>query len=468
MPESQSIKNIVIIGAGMAGLVAASLLKEAGHHVTILEVNNRVGGRVFTERSPFTEGLYLDVGAMRIPETHELVLEYVRKFNLSLDPFINRTPNDLIYVNGVRTTYEQYEKNPDILNYPVEESEKGKTADELLNWAIEPITSFINKNPKENWKKVINDFDCYSMDSYLRYNPFGRTLSSGAIEMINVMVNFEGLSELSFLAILREIMVLSVPNLKFYQVREGSSRLPEAFLPQLNDSLFLSQRVTRIVQEEEGVTVRSIHKQSLKRYETKADCVIVTIPFSGMNFIEVYPYHSLSHDKRKAIRELHYVPTTKIGLQFKTRFWEKQGLSGGSATTDLPIRRIYYPINQQSKTGAGILLASYTWEDDALIWDSLIEEDRIRNALENVAAIHGQEIYHEFVTGSSHIWSQYPYVGGFCMFKPEQQKELGDVLMTPEGRIHFAGEHTSSLPGWIQGAIESGIRVAKEVNERGE
>jgi len=52
------------------------------------------------------------------------------------------------------------------------------------------------------------------------------------------------------------------------------------------------------------------------------------------------------------------------------------------------------------------------------------------------------------------------------MFKPDQLKELGQYIGIPEGRIHFAGSHSSTTPGWIQGAIEAGIRTAYEVNNR--
>lgn len=109
-------KKILIVGAGMAGLVSASLLKNAGHDVKIIEATSRVGGRIYTKRAPFTEGLYLDVGAMRIPSTHQFVHEYVKKFNLILQPFINSTNEDVLYINGVKTTYGQYLKNPDLLN----------------------------------------------------------------------------------------------------------------------------------------------------------------------------------------------------------------------------------------------------------------------------------------------------------------------------------------------------------------
>jgi monoamine oxidase len=71
-------KKIIIVGAGMAGLVAASLLKEAGHRIIILEATDRVGGRVYTIRSPFSHGLYFNAGAMRIPHIHYLTLEYIK------------------------------------------------------------------------------------------------------------------------------------------------------------------------------------------------------------------------------------------------------------------------------------------------------------------------------------------------------------------------------------------------------
>ncbi|GGA54080.1 hypothetical protein GCM10007416_29050 [Kroppenstedtia guangzhouensis] len=103
LPRSPHPQKVLIVGAGMAGLVSASLLKGAGHRVEILEASERIGGRILTIRSPFTDGLYMEAGAMRIPASHSLVFEYLRKWGLSVNPFRNDTPMDLIYVNGVRT-----------------------------------------------------------------------------------------------------------------------------------------------------------------------------------------------------------------------------------------------------------------------------------------------------------------------------------------------------------------------------
>jgi monoamine oxidase len=116
-----------------------------------------VGGRVYTVRSPFQEGLYLDVGAMRIPDVHYLTLEYIRKFGLPIHPFINSLPNDLIYANGIKTRYQDYLRNPDLLRYPVNKRERGKTIEQLAKYVMDPAVQFIRKDPNGIGRSPSND-----------------------------------------------------------------------------------------------------------------------------------------------------------------------------------------------------------------------------------------------------------------------------------------------------------------------
>ncbi|MED1471615.1 flavin monoamine oxidase family protein [Bacillus salipaludis] len=465
LEKTKTPKKIIIIGAGMAGLVSASLLKQAGHNVTILEATDRVGGRVYTLRGDLRDGQYLEAGAMRIPHTHLLAMEYIKKFKLPVNKFFNSTPNDIIYIKGIKTRFKMYEQNPDILRFPVSPQEKGKTAKELLQLALKPVTDFIEQNPKRNWPWVIKELDKYSMDTYLRYNPFGVTLSQGAIDMIKVILTLEGLMELSFLDLLRELLILFTPDITFYEITGGNDQLPKAFMTQLKDDIFYGQKVKKIVQHDNQVTIHSVHK-ILEPFQITGDLAIVTIPFSVLQFVEIEPRNSFSENKWKAIREVNYSGSTKTGIQFKSRFWEREGLYGGQTVTDLPIKYIQYPSQDLGTQGSGVILGSYTWEDDAVPWDSLGNDERLEYVLKNLATIYGKQVFSEFQAGVSHSWVRYPYsAGAFTMFKPEQVKELSPYISTPEGRVHFAGEHASTTHSWIQGAIESGIRAAYEVND---
>ena len=90
----------------------------------------------------------------------------------------------------------------------------------------------------------------------------------------------------------------------------------------------------------------------------------------------------------RAIRQLNYHASTKILFQVRDRIWEKEdGIFGGATVTDLPIRRMNYPTRDPS-TSRGVLLASYTWGQDALQWGAMDEETRLEEALDDVARIH--------------------------------------------------------------------------------
>jgi monoamine oxidase len=240
------------------------------------------------------------------------------------------------------------------------------------------------------------------------------------------------------------------------EIQGGTDQLPHAFLPELKENIRFGAKMIAIDQSPDDVTIH--YRTSAGRFKISAEYCILTVPFPVLRHVEVLK--PFARTKQRAIRQLHYDASAKILFQCRRRFWEEDdGIFGGGTITDLPIRNLYYP-DHGRETGRGVILASYTWSEDAQRWGSLFHHDRIEQALEDVAQIHPQVI-DEFEVGASWMWHDDEFAGGaFALFDPEQQTLLHQQIIAPEGRIHFAGEHASLHHAWIQGAIESGLREA--------
>jgi monoamine oxidase len=249
--------------------------------------------------------------------------------------------------------------------------------------------------------------------------------------------------------------------LDMQEIVGGMDRLPNAFFTALQDCIHLGAHVFALDQDEDSVTVH--YKTEAGRFTASGDYAVCAIPFSVLRSVEVLT--PFSRGKQKAIRQLNYAASTKVLFQVRRRFWETEdGIYGGGTVTDLPIRRINYPTPDPDNE-RGVLLASYTWSQDALQWGAMDEETRLEEALDDVAQIHPQ-VRDEFEVGASHAWYGDRWArGAFALFEPGQQSRLHADIVQPEGRIHFAGEHCSLYHAWIQGALESGIRAAEAIQE---
>ncbi|MGW1429561.1 flavin monoamine oxidase family protein [Streptomyces sp. NPDC002431] len=266
----------------------------------------------------------------------------------------------------------------------------------------------------------------------------------------------------------------------------------------------------------------------LVRQTFRGDRAIITVPFSGLRHIPVAP--ALSYGKRRAITEVHYDAATKVLLEFSRRWWEfeekdwkreldrirpglydayRQGRApadgsllgahpsvpnghlpagqrahyaahrtvardqpeaarviGGGSVTDNANRFMYQPSHPVEGSAGGVLLASYSWADDALKWDSLDDDERYPLTLAGVQDVYGQrvEVFYTGV-GATQSWMRDPYAyGEASVLLPGQHTELLDHVRAVEGPLHFAGDHTSVKPAWIEGALESAVRSALEVH----
>lgn len=188
-----------------------------------------------------------------------------------------------------------------------------------------------------------------------------------------------------------------------------------------------------------------------------ADAVIVTVPLNILRQIDI----DLGEEYRRAIGYIHYQPSTKVALQCRTRFWEKEVGQGGFTKTNLPIGQLHYPSRDDPRlpNERGILV-SYTWEQDALIFGSQTKSEAIESAVREVSKIH-PEISKQFEVGMVQAWfSDDAAQGAYACLLPFQYNEGMKTLMTPDHPIYLAGEAMSYTNGWIQGAIESGLNAA--------
>ena len=356
------LKKIIIIGAGISGLVAAYELSKIGHNVIVLEGNSRIGGRVLTLRDNFSDGHFVEAGAARIPPSHNLTLAYVKHFGLNLKPFYPKTG---LYIRV-----------------------------------------------KDNQRILISASDL-----------------SGTMPQARI--------------------------LDWTKIDRGSDRLPLAFAKVLSEKIHLGDPVTRIEQTSEKVKVWC---QSGIGHD--ADFLLCTVPLTVMNRININP--PLSPPKQLAISGgYNYRPATRMFVEFPERFWEKEGLNGWGRFLDRP-EELWHPTwDSSGQTG---ILHSYLKGEAALTMDALKPEPRLARLLQQWEKIFpGVREYK--VNAVSHSWTKNTWsMGGWAYPTKSQENDLFDQLRQKEGRIHFAGEHTSETRGWLQGALESGLRAAKEIH----
>jgi len=361
---NQTSKSILIIGAGISGLVAAFELLRAGHQVVILEARERRNGRVNTLKALFSDQQFAEAGASRIPSNHHLTLDYCEYFNLALEPF-----------------YADFDQYFQINNNNID----------LIN-----ASNCLNSPP---WPGSVN-------------------------------------------------------RSEYQKISGGMSNLPRAFADNLGANIIFSQEVESVVQKENEVEIIT----SDGNFYT-ADRVLCTVPLTVLAKINFSP--SLSSQKIEASSGgYHYTDSSRLFTQFNQRFWRNDQLNGWGET-DIP-EEIWQPT--WSDAGVGGIIQSYLRGEPAKQFDLMTTEmqqesvhARWRKAMPELDS---------FVFSShSHSWAKEAWSGSaYASPTNEQNSRLAAHIGLAEGRVHFAGEHASAFHGWIQGALESGIRASLELH----
>lgn len=446
--------KVIVMGAGLAGLAAAYELGEAGHDVTVLEARMRPGGRVYTLREPFSEGLYAEAGALFIPSFHDWTMKYVRLFGLPLDSVRPRSTTTLYYVQGQRLR-----PAPDgHVDWPfhLTPEEKSLGMWGMIGKYLGPVLKEMGAASAADWPPAsLKKYDEMSFAELLRAQ--GASIDAMNVLRLNYLNLFgDGIESVSALLLLREIALRREGQ--SYAVKGGNDLLPKAFAARLSDKIRYGSPVVKIEHDPQSVRVSFLQAGSPQTIT--ADRLVCAIPFSVLRHIEVSP--RFSPEKQRAIEELPYTSVARVYLQSRKRFWIEQGLEG-NAYTDLPIMTVLDSTYNQP--GARGILQSYMAGPQARHATAMKEAERISFTLEQMEKVY-PGMRENFEGGASKCWDTDEWArGDYAWFKPGQLSSLTPHIARPEGRTHFAGEHASAWPGWMQGALESGHRAAREVNE---
>lgn len=459
-PNGVVKRRVIVVGAGMAGLSAAYQLKQGGHDVTVLEARRRPGGRVHTIREPFSQGLYAEGGALYIPTNHDYLMKYVELAGVELDSILPREMSSFYHFGGRHIS----PKGSDTPAWPfalapdeMELGLDGITA-RYLGAAADEIGDFANPE----WPSAqVARYDEMTIQRFLE----AQGASDGARELLRLVFHARqgdlGRSP-SALSMLRYYAESAQSNLArdSKTVRGGNDLVPLGLAAKIESSLHYGAAVEHVRQSAGGVEVR--FRQAGRASTVSGDFVVLAIPFPVLRTIGIAP--SLSPEKRSAVEGIRSTAVTRVFLQTRTRFWTQHSAVGTMSATDLPIGLVRdATFNQRGDRG---ILESYSAGEDALRLALLSHDDRQTEVVEYMNQVMPGATEHVEHTASI-SWDAEPYSrGGYPWFGAGDITRLYPRAGKSEGRLHFAGDHTSPWPLWQQGAIYSGHRVAREIHER--
>jgi len=455
-------RKVIVLGAGLAGLSAAIELDDRGHDVQVIEAQERPGGRVQTLRDPLSPGLYIDAGAMAFSDGCADVLRLAERFAVpyrSLEPLLAKYERSsaLFHLRGRRL----FGSPGAPVDWPYQLTDEER---QLGRWGIiqryllEPYERADLSLGDDGLPRWTREADGQCLADLMRE----RGASDGAIELVQYTFWFgEGIFDVAAPACLFTDIEL------FYRGQDqlgfvgGTDRLPEAIAAHLGDRIAYGAEVVKVGRDERGVHVAVRRRGAIEQID--ADAAVCALPFSVLRGVEMEP--ALSESKSGCVNGLAYTPVTRVFLEVRNRFWEREGVIG-PAYTDLPILRVQeQPVLDQDAAGGRAVLEAHLGGDFAARFDQMTATDRLATTLAEMERVHpgtGAQL----VRAVEKSWADDPWArGAYSVYRPGQLTRWLPAAQAPEGRLTFAGEHTSLYLGSMEGAIESGVRAAREIDD---
>lgn len=465
LPRAANASSVVVLGAGIAGLVAAYELQKAGYRVTVLEAADRIGGRVWTirggdriaqigrpdQRATFDPGLYFEAGATRIPSTHRVMLGYARRFGVPMEVFVN-TNRSARWDFGGKVRPERR----------MVSDMRGRLS-ELLAKAIDrhALDGIASRDELAVLRQFLADYAGVGPDGIYRpTGSSGYSIEAGGYAKAPDPLPPLPLDDLLSVASRSPTPFLfeDKPNMQptMLQPVGGMDRLPRALFDQVKGAVRLGTAVTSIRRSGSGVSIG--HRSGIMQ----ADYCVCTLPAPLLSAIP----NDFSPAKKAALASLTYLDAVKVAFE-APRFWETDdSIYGGLAWTDRLNENVVYP---SDRFGApeGVLVGAYAFgwirAENPDAFAALSFADRFRIARDSIEALHpGRSQL--LSKGISVGWRQTPWsAGAGALWSDGSRGPRYAELLRPEGPIVFAGEHLSYLGQWQEGAALSAHEAVKLV-----
>ncbi|TFY51012.1 hypothetical protein EVG20_g11211, partial [Dentipellis fragilis] len=401
----RKVLNIGIVGGGAAGLYAALLLQSMGHLVTIYEASGRIGGRIFTYHFSSQPDQYFEAGAMRIPPAkfQQILLDLIEAMNddddlpkemhVELIEYFLNSPGNKLLINNVAGDGQNFgNTTPASIDWPVPDKFKNQTANDLLTSAVSLFANL-------SFDEIVEKYDNFSFRHFLKLFAPNKADTTTVgwpdsvvdfVETVCSQTNQFALSCTELYMQYQDFLDQTSDTDPWHTIKAGMDRLPQAMAHLVGlENIIFGARVQSVQPSGRKVVLTAEGYNGL--VSESYDRVILAIPPAALKMIADRPL--FSPVKEMAIRSMHFEGLYKMGMRFKTRFWEttQPSTQGGQSTTDLPIRWIVYPSNGIGDSGPGVLLI-YAWMTDATTWLPLTPLERRSLALQCLDRLYSSNV----------------------------------------------------------------------------
>jgi monoamine oxidase len=442
---SPTLYDVVVVGAGLAGLHSAGILEDMGLKVCVVEATDRVGGRLRTGRTE--DGYRAELGASEVGALYGRVRDACRRFNIGLSNVGPVPTHFMLRVNGQNVRPENWESS---------------TANMMLGDERKIAPYLIQNKMFFDWLPFENPADWLdpkyfehdvSAAAYMR----ARGVSEEAIRLANFDVNAPSLDSVSAMSIFRDLARLKMegfmdPDKPQYGVNEnvssyiegGSDMLPKAMAAALNGPVLLNSPVAAVDQAGNEVETRLTSGERIR-----SKFMVMAAPLTGVRNIRFTP--GLPRAVSDSAFGAQYSGTTQFHFRVKRPFWEEDGLAP-SIWSDTLFERAFVISNGGGEHGSMIVWLN---GDGSTMLQAMSMEAQQQVILAELAKAR-PAIKGALEPTVSYSWNQNPFVGGNKhVFGAGQVKSFAADMGQPHGRIHFAGEHLRRIEPGMESAMET-------------